>query len=71
MAETKTGVGGMPRYLTAHQLADMLRCCTQTVRNWSRRGLLPRPLAMGRRKRLWDAEQVRQVLQTLRDQPGR
>jgi hypothetical protein len=55
----------VPRFLTTHQMADMLRCCTQTVRNWSRRGLLPPPLAVGRRKRLWDTEKVQEALEKL------
>jgi predicted DNA-binding transcriptional regulator AlpA len=56
----------LPHYLTARQLADILQCCEQTVRNWCQRGLLPPPLALGRRKLLWDAEAVREALARLR-----
>jgi predicted DNA-binding transcriptional regulator AlpA len=55
----------LPRYLTARQLAETLQCCPQTVRNWYKRGLLPPPLLMGRRKRLWDVEAVRAALARL------
>jgi predicted DNA-binding transcriptional regulator AlpA len=55
----------LPRYLTVRQIAAMLRCCPQTVRNWVKRGLLPRPLALGQRKRLWEAEAVERRLAVL------
>jgi predicted DNA-binding transcriptional regulator AlpA len=55
----------LPRYLTVRQLAETLQCCPQTVRNWYRRGLLPPPLRMGRRKLLWDPEAVRDALTRL------
>ena len=48
--------------VSVRQLAETLQCCPQTVRNWCRRGLLPPPLALGRRKRLWDPEAVRTAL---------
>ncbi len=60
----------LPRYLTVRQLAEALQCCAQTVRNWCRRGLLPPPLRMGRRKRLWDAEAVRTALARLQADAG-
>jgi hypothetical protein len=62
--------GFLPQYLTVHQLAEALRCCPQTVRNWCKRGLLPAPLALGRRKRLWDAESVRTALARLQAPGG-
>jgi hypothetical protein len=55
----------LPRYLTVQQIAETLQCCPQTVRNWCKRGLLPPPLALGRRKRLWDADAVRGALDRL------
>jgi hypothetical protein len=58
LAET----AALPRYLTVRQIAETLQCCPQTVRNWCKRGLLPPPLVLGRRKRLWDAEAVRGAL---------
>jgi hypothetical protein len=42
-----------------------LPSCPQTVRNWCKRGLLPPPVVLGRRKRLWDVEQVRGALDRL------
>jgi predicted site-specific integrase-resolvase len=57
----------LPCYLTVQQLADALQCCPQTIRNWCKRGLLPAPVAVGRRKRLWEAEAVRAALARLRD----
>jgi excisionase family DNA binding protein len=57
----------LPCYLTVQQLAEKLQCCPQTVRNWCKRGLLPAPVTLGRRKRLWDAELVRQALLRLQD----
>ena len=60
----------LPQYLTVHQLAEALRCCPQTVRNWCKRGLLPPPLVLGRRKRLWDAESVRTALARLQAPGG-
>jgi hypothetical protein len=59
----------LPEYLTTQQIARSLRCTPQTVRNWCKRGLLPPPLALGRRKRLWDAAAVRTALERLRG-PG-
>jgi predicted DNA-binding transcriptional regulator AlpA len=56
----------LPEYLTAQQIARFLRCTPQTVRNWCKRGLLPPPLALGRRKRLWDAAAVRTALDRLK-----
>jgi hypothetical protein len=64
----------LPRYLTTRQLAKVLQCCPQTVRNWCKRGLLPPPLWVGRRKRLWDVEAVRGALARLQgaaDEPNR
>jgi hypothetical protein len=55
----------LPEYLTTKQIARFLRCTPQTVRNWCKRGLLPPPLALGRRKRLWDAAAVRTALDCL------
>ncbi len=60
-----------PEYLTAQQIAGFLRCTPQTVRNWCKRGLLPPPLALGRRKRLWDAAAVRSALEHLKGQPAK
>jgi excisionase family DNA binding protein len=56
----------LPRYLTVRQIAAMLRCCPQTVRNWVKRGLLPPPLSLGKRKRLWEADAVERHLALLR-----
>ena len=55
----------LPQYLTVRQIAELLQCCPQTVRNWSKRGVLPPPLVLGRRKRLWNAEAVRAALERL------
>jgi hypothetical protein len=57
----------LPRFVNVRQLAEALQCCPQTVRNWCKRGLLPPPLAVGRRKRLWDAEVVRDALARLQE----
>jgi hypothetical protein len=65
MANVEEGAALLPRYLTVQQLAEALQCCPQTVRNWCKRGLLPAPLAMGRRKRLWEAQSVREALARL------
>jgi hypothetical protein len=70
MTRTQTGAASLPRYVTARQLAEMLQCCPQTVRNWCKRGLLPPPLVMGRRKRLWDPEAVRAALAKLQGAAG-
>lgn len=61
---------GLPHYLTVRQIAAALRCCPQTVRNWCKRGLLPPPVALGKRKRLWDAEAVCQALIRLQSPHG-
>jgi excisionase family DNA binding protein len=53
-------------YWTVHQIAELLQCCPQTVRNWCKRGVLPAPLALSRRKRLWDAQAVQAALEKLR-----
>jgi predicted site-specific integrase-resolvase len=58
----------LPAYVTVRQLADWLQCCPQTVRNWSRRGVLPPPLALSKRKQLWDTEAVRGALARLQAQ---
>ncbi len=70
MRKSPPGAATLSRYLTARQLAETLQCCPQTVRNWCKRGLLPAPLAMGKRKRLWDAEAVRTALARLQADAG-
>jgi hypothetical protein len=70
MVEVVTSEAALPRFLTVRQIAHALHCCPQTVRNWSRRGLLPPPLVMGRRKRLWDVTAVREALIRLRASSG-
>jgi DNA-binding transcriptional MerR regulator len=60
----------LPNYLTVQQIAEALRCCPQTVRNWCKRGLLPPPVALGKRKRLWDAEAVCRALMHLQAPQG-
>lgn len=60
----------LPHYLTVHQIAEVLRCCPQTVRNWCKRGLLPPPLALGKRKRLWDAAAIYRALMRLQADQG-
>jgi DNA-binding transcriptional MerR regulator len=57
----------LPHFLTIRQLAKALHCCPQTVRNWCKRGLLPPPLRTGGRKRLWNAEEVRNALARLQE----
>jgi DNA-binding transcriptional MerR regulator len=68
---SREGFESLPRYLTVRQLALALHCCPQTVRNWCKRGLLPPPLALSRRKRLWDAEAVVAALEQLQGKPAR
>jgi predicted DNA-binding transcriptional regulator AlpA len=63
--KNRNATPALPRYLTVRQLAEILQCCPQTVRNWYKRGLLPPPLRMGRRKLLWDLEAVRAALARL------
>ena len=70
MANADEGSVVLPRYLTVQQLAEALQCCPQTVRNWCKRGLLPAPLAMGRRKRLWEVQSVREALARLMQPQG-
>jgi hypothetical protein len=70
MANAEELTAALPRYLTVQQLAEALQCCPQTVRNWCKRGLLPAPLAMGRRKRLWEAQSVREALARLTNPQG-
>lgn len=65
MSLSEAPAAALPRYLTVQQIAETLQCCPQTVRNWCKRGLLPPPLVLGRRKRLWDAEAVRSALTRL------
>jgi hypothetical protein len=55
----------LPPYATARQLAEALQCCPQTIRNMSKRGVLPPPLSLSRRKQLWDAAAVRAALARL------
>lgn len=55
----------LPQYLTARQIAVQLKCCPQTVRNWSKRGFLPPPVVLGPRRRLWNLEAVRAALERL------
>ncbi len=57
----------LPRFLTIRQLAEALQCCPQTIRNWCKCGLLPPPLRVGRRKRLWSLEAVRTALARLQE----
>jgi hypothetical protein len=56
-------------YVTVRQLAEMLRCCPQTIRNMCKRGVLPPPLSLSRRKQLWDAAAVRAALARLQERP--
>lgn len=65
MADVEVFGTALPCYLTVRQIAEALQCCPQTVRNWCKRGLLPPPLVMGRRKRLWEVATVRQALARL------
>jgi predicted site-specific integrase-resolvase len=65
MSISEAPAAALPRYLTVQQIAETLQCCPQTVRNWCKRGLLPPPLVLGRRKRLWEAEAVRSALTRL------
>jgi hypothetical protein len=55
-------LSGLPPYVTVRQLAEALQCCPQTIRNMCRRGVLPAPLSLSRRKQLWDVEAVRAAL---------
>jgi hypothetical protein len=63
-------VPGEAIYWTVYQVAELLQCCPQTVRNWCKRGVLPAPLALSRRKRLWDAHAVRAALEQLQRTAG-
>jgi len=65
MNRNDSGPVQLPPYVTVYQLAEMLRCCPQTVRNWCKRGVLPPPLALSRRKQLWDANAIRAALANL------
>jgi hypothetical protein len=65
MAEVDVSRTALPCYLTVRQIAEALQCCPQTVRNWCKRGLLPPPLVMGQRKRLWEATALQQALARL------
>ncbi len=60
----------LPRYVTAAEIAQALQCSPQTVRNWWRRGLLPPPLILSRRKQLWEAEAVHAALARLKAVPA-
>jgi hypothetical protein len=64
MPELDVSAVALPPFVTAEQIAELLHCCPQTVRNWSKRGILPPPIVLGRRK-LWDAAAVRSVLAQL------
>jgi hypothetical protein len=58
----------LPPYVTVYQLAKILRCCPQTVRSWCKRGVLPAPLALSRRKQLWDVHAILEALANLQRQ---
>jgi hypothetical protein len=65
MKKNEGPLGELPPYVTVRQLARALQCCPQTVRNWCKRGVLPRPLRLSRRKQLWDTAAVRAALARL------
>ena len=46
-----------PRYLTARDIADMLRVDAKTVRRWRTNGLLPDPIVIGGVIR-WRADEI-------------
>jgi hypothetical protein len=60
----------LPPYVTVRQLAEALQCCPQTIRNMCKRGVLPPPLSLSRRKQLWDAAAVRAALERLQGGHG-
>jgi len=47
-------------YLTAAELAELLRVTTKTVRNMVADGRLPKPIHLGTTTRRWDAAEVRE-----------
>jgi DNA-binding transcriptional MerR regulator len=59
---TPESPAALPPFLTTRQVAAALCCSPQTVRNWCKRGLLPPPLRVGKRKRLWNAGLVYEAL---------
>jgi hypothetical protein len=54
-----------PEYLTVRAVAELLQCTPQTVRALSRRGILPQPLVLSRRKQLWNRAAVLDALTKL------
>jgi hypothetical protein len=65
MSALDVPVVSLPAFVTVYQIAEWLQCSPQTVRNWSKRGVLPPPLALSRRKQLWDRDAVYAALTRL------
>jgi predicted DNA-binding transcriptional regulator AlpA len=51
----------LPQFLTPKEMAAMLHVCRQTVDEFVRRGILPPPSILGRRK-LWDRVAVERAI---------
>lgn len=49
-------------YLNCEQVAEMLHCCTVTLRAWVRSGRFPAPRRIGRRW-LWPTDIVQQAVE--------
>src|SRR5262245_60427889 len=62
------GPDDAPKLASAAELARWFGVSPRTVVNWSKQGILPRPLRISPRKTLWNVEQVREALKRLEEE---
>lgn len=49
--------------IKAHEIARALRVGTQTVRDWANRGHMPKPVRIGPRLTMWDANDIKKWIE--------
>lgn len=57
-----------PRLVTAAQLAVWLQVSTRTITNWSKAGILPKPVKLSPRKTLFRTDAVREALKAIEEE---
>lgn len=58
-SESLPAVEVAPKLCTAAQLAEWFDVSPRTILNWVKLGILPKPVRLSPRKRLWQTEEVR------------
>jgi hypothetical protein len=64
-------LGELPAVFTAETLTSRCRVSARTLHDWIKSGLLPAPLPVKGKRRLWTASQVRNHFAQLEEGAGR